>query len=575
MRRRYVSSRIFPLPRLMKHHYPRTPLLARLGYLLMLVAAVAFSYPIIVDIYSQLTPDDRPASPVESVSLPVVPSSQSGALTGDETGSTDLDENQSSQFLASDNETTEDWTPESRRGLMDGKSHSVVSAVASDIASEQDSVIDLTAARSVVLQPGMLAELQKQDGSSSKSTQAVSKSEPVVQKSPRHDAMVTPGNFSYLGAFRLPHVQGQKSRFAYGGHAITFCPSGDKSGAADGFSGSLFMVGHKQHELVAEVSIPRPFVSANKDMDELPVAKVVQPFADITVGKREQLTGGSSEAFQFGGMQYLDGRLHWTLFKYYNVSGVDYLSHGLSNTDLSSPSMAGMWHLGPRNSQEAVWHSYKHAGYVADIPKKIADGFFGGRSLMSGLQISTGLSYSSQGPALYAYRPPTGKEAPGSSLDATPLLWYSMDNPIDQHHYADLWTGAAWVNVGGKHAAIIVGRKALGPVYYGESRPTDCYPDKGYHGSSYEVQMLFYAPAHLLRASKKKVADVQPFSRWDANTEGGGIDRFMFQKCGRDIGGMAYDRQNNLIYISEMNAALTSDNEWETLPIIHVFRLGE
>ena len=86
--------------------------------------------------------------------------------------------------------------------------------------------------------------------------------------------------------------------------------------------------------------------------------------------------------------------------------------------------------------------------------------------------------------------------------------------------------------------------------------------------------MLFYAPPHLLKASQSRVADIPPFSRWDSNTEGGGIDRFMFQGCGRDVGGLAYDRKNNLLYLSEMNAGLTSDNEWESLPVIHVFRLG-
>lgn len=551
----------------MKPHYPRTPLLARLGYLLMLVAAMALSYPIIVDVYNQWTPDDKPGALLASGSLPTISGSDY-----DGTDPVDLGaalENPSRGLLSSENDINDDWTP----GTLQSQRVGVVNTSAAIVA-------DSTVPKSIQLQGGMLAELQPLEVDSLDAMKAAqgsgrAASEPVVQKSPRHDAMVTPGDFSYLGAFRLPHVTGQKSRFAYGGHAITFCPTGDDAGASDGFSGSLFMVGHKNHELVAEVSIPRPYVSVSKNMDELPVAQVVQPFTDITVGRRDQLTAGSSEAFQFGGMHYQNDRLHWTLFKYYNVTGVDYLSHGLSSADLSRPAMAGMWHLGPQNSGDSVWHSYKHAGYVADIPQKVADKFFEGRSLMSGLQISTGLQYSSQGPALYAYRPPTGNEAPGASLDATPLLWYSMGNPIKQHHAADLWTGAAWVNVGGKNAVVIVGRKALGEEYYGDARSTDCYPDKGYHGSGYEVQMLFYAPAHLLQASKSGVADVPPFSRWNTGTEGGGIDRFMFQDCGRDVGGLAYDRKNNLLYLSEMNAGLTSDNEWESLPIIHVFRLGD
>ncbi|MEP3478891.1 MAG: hypothetical protein ABJZ55_06565 [Fuerstiella sp.] len=559
---------------LMNPHYPRTPLLARLGYLLMLIAAIALSYPIIVDIVHQFSPGDQPV-----VSLP---SGTVSAISAEDVGNanfTDLRNPENAlndsarRLLATPDEGSGDWEPNRLPSDLpnaltfdDGEVVNA-SAVGGD---------ELASSNAIQLQSGSVARLDSLESRVTDVAELVGRAEstPVVQNSPRHDAMVTPGDFTYMGAFRLPHVADQKSRFAYGGHAITFCPSGDKEGANDGFSGSLYMVGHKHHELVTEVSIPRPYVSTNKSMDELPVAKVIQPFADVTLGLREQLTGGSTEAFEFGGLFFQNDRLHWTLYKYYNVSGVDYLSHGLSSADLSNPSMAGMWHLGPRNTKEDVWHSYKHAGYIADIPQKIADRFFQGRSMMSGLQISTGLQYSSQGPALYAYRPPTGSEAPGSSLDATPLLWYPLDNPVDQHHPADSWSGAAWVNIGGKNAVAVVGRKAHGEVYYGEPRPNECYTYKGYHGSSYEVQMLFYAPAHLLKSSKKRVADVQPFSRWDSKTAGGGIDRFMFQKCRRDLGGMGYDRKNNLLYISEMNAGRTSDNEWEPLPIIHVFKIG-
>lgn len=547
----------------MHHQYPRTPLLAKLGYLLLLLAAIVLSYPIVVDIYHQGMTDEKPV--VSAASLPLVSTA---------------DEYFDAQTPIKDEPRPSlDSELNAESSLIADQQHSVMKPVIGDSAAfpataKTDSRVSAPE-NEVDLEAMMIPELGPQKVRLSEPTQALSVTAPIVQKSARHDAMVTPGNFTYLGAFRLPHVDGQKSRFAYGGHAITFCPTGDQDGRSDGFPGSLYMVGHKQHELVAEISIPKPVISAGKNMDDLSVATVVQPFADITVGLRQQLTAGSSEPFQFGGMQYLNGRLHWTLLKYYNVSGVDYLSHGFSSADLSRPSMSGMWHLGPRHSGESVWHSYKHAGYVADIPQKIADQYFQGRSLMSGLQISTGLQYSSQGPALYAYAPPDGDEPSGSNLEATPLLWYSMGHPISQHHYADLWTGAAWVTVGGKHAVVIAGRKALGPVYYGDARPTDCYPDKGYHGSSYEVQMLFYAPAHLLQAAKSRVAHVEPWFRWNGSSEGGGIDRFMFQECGREVGGLAYDRQNNLLYLSEMNAGLTSDNEWESLPVIHVFRLSD
>lgn len=545
--------------------YPRTPILARLGYLLLLVAALAVCYPVARDVYDQWTSDEQPNVVATEASAASIPSTINSQRSTAETDIVLLENNSSDNTgLKSDEHRVQ------KPVLEPPNSESDVATNAIDASSDANAVVD-----SKLADTGTVNQPVELSADADLASNQLLGGDPIAQDTPRHDSMVTPGDFTYLGAFRLPHLDGQASRFAYGGHAITFCPTGDSAGEDDGFPGSIYMVGHKQHEFVAEVNIPRPVVSLGKSMDDLSVAKVVQPFTDITRGLRDRLTAGSSEPFQFGGMQYLNGQLHWTLFKYYNVHGEDYLSHGFSSADLSSTDVSGMWHLGPRNSGDAVWHSYKHAGYVADIPQPIADQYFEGRSLMSGLQISTGLQYSSQGPALYAYRPPTGDEPPGASLEATPLLWYSMDNPIRQHHYADLWAGAAWVTVGGKHAVIIAGRKAHGPVYYGDARPTDCYEDKGYHGSSYEVQMLFYAPAHLLQASKRRVADVQPWVRWDTNTEGGGIDRFMFQECGREVGGLAYDRENNLLYMSEMHAGFTSDNEWESLPVIHVFRLGE
>ncbi len=45
--------------------------------------------------------------------------------------------------------------------------------------------------------------------------------------------------------------------------------------------------------------------------------------------------------------------------------------------------------------------------------------------------------------------------------------------------------------------------------------------------------------------------------------------------CGQELGGLAYDRERNLIYLVQISAGYTSDNEFEPLPIIHVFHLTE
>ena len=60
------------------------------------------------------------------------------------------------------------------------------------------------------------------------------------------------------------------------------------------------------------------------------------------------------------------------------------------------------WHLGPFDSDVPECHAYKHAGYICEAPASAAAAF-GGRTILSGLQISTGLQTSSQGPALFTY----------------------------------------------------------------------------------------------------------------------------------------------------------------------------
>ncbi|MCR9198594.1 MAG: hypothetical protein NXI04_08130 [Planctomycetaceae bacterium] len=420
-------------------------------------------------------------------------------------------------------------------------------------------------------------EIRADDGTATEAaapSHSLTTSAPVRQQTPLHPQLITPGNFEYLGGFRPEFGDGNGSRFGLGGWAIAYRADGDPSGPDDGHPGSLFLMGHEHQQLIAEINIPRPVVSPHRDINRIPEAKILQPFADITKGIRGRMTAGSSEPFKIGGMQVVGNRLHWTIYKYYNVSRVDYLSHGLTSTDLSSDAVRGLWHLGPQNGGSR-WHSYKNAGYIAEIPAGIADGYLDGRNLMSGLQISTGRQTSSQGPALYAYRVTQENLSPGASLDAVPLLWYPMDAPMTGHHPADSWQGAAWLTLGKKQAVVVVGRKGLGPVHYGMPRPGECYDYKGYHASAYEVQMLFYDPRQILAGAKRAVPNKDPWYRWNGQTPGGSLNRFMYQDCGKEIGGMAYDRERNLLYLSEVDAAKAAVNDYEELPVIHVLKLVE
>lgn len=75
--------------------------------------------------------------------------------------------------------------------------------------------------------------------------------------------LLQPTDLEYRGAFRLPHgAQPGGSSFTFGGMAGCLGPAGN----------TLYLRGHPYQELVAEVTIPAPVVSATKRWQDLPTA---------------------------------------------------------------------------------------------------------------------------------------------------------------------------------------------------------------------------------------------------------------------------------------------------------------
>ena len=102
---------------------------------------------------------------------------------------------------------------------------------------------------------------------------------------PTPTGLLEPEDFVYQGSFRFPEEALGDSRFGNGGLHLAFNPKGDPSGEPDGYPGSLYSSGHPYEQLVAELSIPAPAISQNKQAEDLPVARVLHPFADVTGGK--------------------------------------------------------------------------------------------------------------------------------------------------------------------------------------------------------------------------------------------------------------------------------------------------
>lgn len=431
--------------------------------------------------------------------------------------------------------------------------------------------------------------------------------------------LIQPDNFEYLGAFRLPGGEDRPQTFAYGGGAMTCNPDGDPGGSADGFPGSLFIMGHVRlpyGELpdgnqIAEIAIPAPVRSKNPEA--LSQASFIQPFQDAARGLFTECSEIPRTAMEYLDTPETGPKIHlgWGQHIQEDSPGP---THAWIDPDLSAPHPQGSWFIGD-------YSPYSVNDYIFTIPREWALANSGGRLLATGRFKDGG--WSGQGPALFAYRPwlDDGSPAtPNTHLDATVLLLYanSRDNEDVVNHslkgyqHVDEWDGGAWLQTStGRTAVIFVGTKGVGARYwYGWVNPagpdvpcvetafvndfptcrnadgsfcppedlTGCEGHNDYRGwwcPHMAAMILLYDPDDLARVARGEIEpwEPQPYARL-------GIDeQLLLNPAGVEpdllgtgpqrryrIGSVAYDSADDLLYVAEQFA----DN---IKPVIHVWRV--
>jgi hypothetical protein len=399
--------------------------------------------------------------------------------------------------------------------------------------------------------------------------QAVETSKADVAKAASH--RINPeSDLEYLGAFRLPEEKSSGTSWAYGGSGLTFKPNPAWKEGSNGFPGSLFSVGHPYQALVSEFSIPVPVISKEKKLKDLPVARTLQPFADVTGGQQTHRLVGNVLA----DVQYLsaprrdkaqtDDYLYWTMSQYY-LPPEDLRLFGRCEVDLSRTNRRGPWRLDSFPASAT-------SRYLFDIPRAWADSYVSGMYLAAGR--SRLVNKGSWGPALYATAPWNDGDPPppDSSLHAIELLKYPRGHAMQDYSNADDWEDGAWLTVGAKSAVIFTGVKAIrtltsGQQYYGAPQDHGC-GDKGYNGEPYFGAILFYDPADLAAVARGRMSsyDPEPYATFQ-------VENILFkQGCRRDIlGGAAFDRDHSLLYVMERLV----DGIYDKKPIVHVWRLRD
>jgi len=150
--------------------------------------------------------------------------------------------------------------------------------------------------------------------------------------------LVQAADFEYVGSFRVPVRSWIDDSFAGGGgYGMSFDPAGN------GGAGSIFLSGNEQAQVAAEISIPTPDGDPENTITDLPVATLLQSFADPTEGDYEDIyPAPGSSAYRLVGT-LVDGDYlltSWTIFY-----GGDY---EMSSTIAKSPkNFSAGGHVGP------------------------------------------------------------------------------------------------------------------------------------------------------------------------------------------------------------------------------------
>ena len=416
-------------------------------------------------------------------------------------------------------------------------------------------------------------------------------------------AAIAPTDLAYLGAFRLPSsIADPDAGWAWGGTGAAYYASGDPGGAADGFPGSLYGIGHDHTKYIAEVSIPTPVISAGKNVNDLNSATMLRDFTNIRsgIGALDPLFVDVSQLSR-ADLAILPALGDQASAKLYSCWGVHFqsdnsLTPSHSWCDLDLTNHQGAWWIAANNELTL----YSVNDYLFEIPEAFASSYLNGRRLATGRYRDGG--WGGLGPNLFAVAPWAAGNPPasGTILPVTTLIRYPSNHPdgymfgrtekMNNYLHSDEWSGGAWLTAGSKSAVIFVGTKGTGTAeaWYGYSNgvvydeehpplpPEPAYPynDRGWWAPSFEAQMIFYNLSDLAAVAQgtKQPYEIQPYATLC-------LDSYLFninKTAGLPVrleklrlGACTYDNSNRLLYIFEYRGDAENDR-----PLVHVFRVN-
>jgi hypothetical protein len=372
--------------------------------------------------------------------------------------------------------------------------------------------------------------------------------------------LLSQSGLEYVGGFRLPSDSSNGEWFSFGGSAVAFNPLGN----------SLFVSSY--HGSVAEVSIPAPLNSSN--FRALPVASYLQPFADPTEG---HLSDISSVGVSLTSLMVKGNRLFGTASIYYDANNTQRFSHFSRSLQLNQPSFSGWSQVSDAGRTGFV------SGWMTSLPGEW-QAKLGGTALTGQCCIPI-VWRTSVGPAALSFDP---AQVGQPTVGAIPLLYYTGD-----HATLGPWEGSnptygATTQMGGMAAlagtrtVLYFGTNGLGEHCYGNGTADPalvgtvgadgahyCYDptnsSKSSHAYPYRYQMWAYDMNDFaaVRAGTKQPWEVVPYGVWPLE--------FPTPEPSVRIGGVGYDAQRQLLYVSQLYADAEG---YSAQPVIHVFRVN-
>jgi len=370
--------------------------------------------------------------------------------------------------------------------------------------------------------------------------------------------LLTKDGLRYRGGFRMPGEAMMGANFDYGGSPIAFNPA----------KNSLF-VGNVDGK-VAEISIPNPVNSDNAKAMEM--ATYLQPaFVDPTEGHLKEVS--TSDIVLYGLLVY-GNRLIGAVSIYYDASNKQRRSHFSRSLSLTTPSFSG-W--------SQVWETERTglvSGWMSLVPTEWQSRL-GGPAITGQCCIPI-VARTSYGPAAFAFNPALVGQP---TVPAQPLVYYDSNHTTlgrweDQNPAYGMTARIGGVAIiAGTRTALFVGSTGLGAACYGsgtadkaaaDASPTDniCYdPDdsnQGNHAYPYRYQIWAYDLNDFaaVKSGAKRPWEVVPYGVWPLT--------FPTSAAQLRIGGVAYDAQREILYVSQRDG---NRGEFSSSPLIHAFTL--